>query len=105
MHEHQRVARSLVTELLQELVENVVVAFYALIGFGNKILEQSRPLYKKREVSRNQFPKCQQVFLRNFLFCEYSRIKYEHSSVWWHIRSTTVFMNSISRSSACVRKL
>ena len=49
MHEHQRVARSLITELLQEFVENVVVALYACIGFGNKILEQSRPLYKKRE--------------------------------------------------------
>jgi len=47
MHDDQRVARSLVTELLQEFVEDVVVAFYARIGFGNKILEQSRPLYKK----------------------------------------------------------
>ena len=47
MHDYQRVARSLVTELLQEFVEDVVVALYAHIGFGNKILEQSRPLYKK----------------------------------------------------------
>jgi len=47
MHDDQRVARSFVAELLQEFVEDVVVAFYARIGFGNKILEQSRPLYKK----------------------------------------------------------
>ena len=47
MHDHQRVARSLVTELLQKFVEDVVVALYARIGFRNKILEQPRPLHKK----------------------------------------------------------
>jgi len=36
-------------ELLQEFVEDVVVGLYAHIGFGNKILEQPRPLDKKRE--------------------------------------------------------
>ena len=49
MHNHQRVARSLVTELLQEFVEDVVVGLYARVGFGNKILEQPRPLHKKRD--------------------------------------------------------
>jgi len=48
MHNHQRVARSLVMELLQEFVEDVVVGLYARIGFGNKILEQPRPLDKKK---------------------------------------------------------
>ena len=47
MHDHQRVTRSLVTELLQEFVEDVVVALYTRISFGNKILEQSHPLHKK----------------------------------------------------------
>ena len=47
MHDHQRVPRSLVTELLQKFVEDVVVALYARIRFGNKILEQPRPLHKR----------------------------------------------------------
>ena len=50
MHDHQRVARGHITELLQEFVEDVVVALDARIRFGNKILEQPRPLHKKREV-------------------------------------------------------
>jgi hypothetical protein len=50
MHDHQRVARSLVTELLQKFVEDVVVALYARIGFGNKILEQPHPLHKREEL-------------------------------------------------------
>jgi hypothetical protein len=47
MHDHQRLAHSLVTELLQKFVEDVVVAFYMCIGFRNKIIEQSRPLDEK----------------------------------------------------------
>ena len=47
MHDHQRVACSLVTELLQKFVEGVVVALYTRIGPGNKILEQPRPLHEK----------------------------------------------------------
>jgi len=50
MHDHQRVARGLVTELLQKFIEDVVVALYARIGFGNKILEQPRPLDEKKEL-------------------------------------------------------
>jgi hypothetical protein len=49
MHDHRRVTRGLVTELLQEFVEFVVVTLYARIGFGNKVLEQPRPLHKKKE--------------------------------------------------------
>ena len=55
MHDHQRVARSLVTELLQEFVEDVVVALYTRICFGNKILEQPRSLYKKEELVEISF--------------------------------------------------
>jgi hypothetical protein len=55
MHDHQRVTRSFVTELLQEFIEDVVVALYARIGFGNKILEQPRPLYKKEELVEVSF--------------------------------------------------
>jgi hypothetical protein len=55
MHDHQCVARSLVTELLQQFVEDVVVALYARIGFGNKILEQPRPLHKKEKLVEISF--------------------------------------------------
>jgi len=53
MHDHQRIARGLIAELLQQFVEDVIVALYARIGFGNEILEQPRPLYKKKKISRH----------------------------------------------------
>ena len=55
MHDHQRVPRGLVTELLQKFIEDVVVALYACIGFGNEVLEQPRPLHKKRELVEISF--------------------------------------------------
>ena len=47
MYDHQRIARRPITELLQEFIEDVVVAPHALVSFGNKILEEPRSLHDK----------------------------------------------------------
>jgi hypothetical protein len=45
MHDHQRIACSPVAELLQELVENIVIALHERVGFGGEqVVEQPRPL-------------------------------------------------------------
>ena len=45
MHNHQRIACSLVTELLQKLVEDIVIAQHERVGFGGEqVLEQPYPL-------------------------------------------------------------
>jgi len=45
MHDHECIACSLVTELLQKLVEDIVVALHERVGFGGEqVLEQPRPL-------------------------------------------------------------
>ena len=48
MYDHQCIARRPITELLQEFIEDIVVARYALVGFRKKVLEKPRPLYKER---------------------------------------------------------
>jgi len=45
MHDHQRIACSSVIKLLQNLVEDIVIALHGRLGFGGEqILEQPRPL-------------------------------------------------------------
>jgi len=45
MHDHQRVAYSPVTELLQKLVKGVVIALDELVGFGREqVREEPHPL-------------------------------------------------------------
>ena len=44
MYDHQRIARSPVTELLQQLVKDIIVALHECVGFGEQVLEQSHPL-------------------------------------------------------------
>lgn len=78
MHDHQRVSRSPVTELLQEFIEDVVVVPNTRVSFRNQILEQPRSL---KEMNALTLVPKYQLNLRNFLFCEYSRMKYEHSRV------------------------
>lgn len=49
MHNQQSVSCSPVAELLHEFIEDVVVIPNTRVGFGNKILEQPRSLYKRDE--------------------------------------------------------
>ena len=81
MHEHQHVACSLVMELLQEFVKDVVVALYARIGFRNKNFEQPHPLYKKGRINQHQF--------HNVNKCSY-RISYSVNTLEWNM-NTPVF--------------
>jgi hypothetical protein len=40
MHNHQRIARGPITELLQEFIEDLVIILHMLVGIGQKIFEK-----------------------------------------------------------------
>ena len=45
MHDHQRIACSPVTKLLQKLVEDIVIVLHERLGFGGEqVLDQPRSL-------------------------------------------------------------
>jgi len=69
MHDHECTAYSLVTELLQKLVEDIVVALHEGLGFeGEQVLEQPHPL---KEI--DQFVDISiMVNLRNIWFPQYA---------------------------------
>ena len=44
MHNHQRISRSIVAELLHKFVENAIKIFYTVVRLRQQVLDQSHPL-------------------------------------------------------------